>query len=131
VAPADRARDPSSSVTLVANPEAPSKARRFLWETAGRDRQPSDELDVPALLITELVSNAVRHGSPAGGSIEVEVTVTGESLRVLVRDEGAGFDPDAAESGGGGWGIHLVRELASRWGVERGDRGGEVWFEVI
>jgi anti-sigma regulatory factor (Ser/Thr protein kinase) len=129
VEPNARARE-SSSTTLAAGPEAPAQARRFLWETAGRDRQPPDELDVPALLITELVSNAVRHGSPPGGSIEVEVTVTGESLRVLVRDEGAGFDPEAMETEDGGWGIHLVRELASRWGVQRGDRGGEVWFEV-
>jgi serine/threonine-protein kinase RsbW len=88
-------------------------------------------VDVSALLITELVSNAVRHGSPNPGAlIEVRVTVAPELLRVLVRDEGPGFDPDEIKMGDTQWGIHLVRELASRWGVERSAQGTDVWFEM-
>jgi len=128
-----RAREPFVSTTLIAGPEAPAQARRFLSKTVGPRRlQVAAETDVSALLITELVSNAVRHGSPTPrAAIEVRVTVAPRLLRVLIRDEGSGFDPDDIKTGDTQWGIHLVRELASRWGVEGSVQGTDVWFEMI
>jgi anti-sigma regulatory factor (Ser/Thr protein kinase) len=126
------APEPFVSTTLTAGPDAPAQARRFLSKTTGPRPQITDELDVSALLITELVSNAVRHGSPDPGAvIEVRVTVSPTLLRVLVRDRGSGFDPNDMKTGDTQWGIHLVRELASRWGVERSVQGTDVWFEMF
>jgi hypothetical protein len=53
-------------------------------------------------------------------------------LRVGVRDQGPGFDPEQPRgaTGEGGWGLHLVRAISSRWGVERYGAGTEVWFEI-
>jgi signal transduction histidine kinase len=41
--------------------------------------------------LQELLSNATRHGA---GTITVQLTVAGDTLRLDVTDEGTGFDPD-------------------------------------
>jgi serine/threonine-protein kinase RsbW len=85
------------------------------------------------LLASELIANAVRHADAPDSPVSVAVLATEDVLRIEVRDLGAGFDPAELEPPatdlGGGWGLHLVGILATRWGVERGD-GTTVWFEV-
>jgi anti-sigma regulatory factor (Ser/Thr protein kinase) len=124
-------REESFATTLEAGPGAPAQARAFLAETLARAHW-EGRSDVVALLISEVVSNAVRHGSPSPGApIEVTAAILDGILRVAVRDQGAGYDAwDAKETGHGGWGIHLIRKLASRSGASRTGRGFEVWFEV-
>jgi anti-sigma regulatory factor (Ser/Thr protein kinase) len=111
-------------------------------EAAGRARQAleglTDQLD-PALyddirlLITELVTNSVRHaGVDSGEMLTLSLSVTAESLRAEVHDGGATFEPVAvvpAEATGHGWGLVLVDRIADRWGVE-GDPRKYVWFEI-
>lgn len=87
------------------------------------------------LLVSELVSNAVKYG----GAGPVRICVTREEerrLRVEVVDQGAGFaaqetadarDRDDLESVGG-WGLPLVEHYAARWGSFEGST--HVWFEV-
>jgi anti-sigma regulatory factor (Ser/Thr protein kinase) len=87
-----------------------------------------------ALLVTELVANAVRHGGADAGS-ELHLTLEGgpSALRVEVADPGR--QPHAVvpratdEDGGGGIGLQLVEQLATRWGVGAGPQTS-VWFEV-
>jgi anti-sigma regulatory factor (Ser/Thr protein kinase) len=85
------------------------------------------------LLTSELVANAHRHGGRAQASVHIAVLATDEVLRVEVRDLGDGFDPASlsppSRTAAGGWGLHFVGILASRWGVESGT-GTTVWFEV-
>ena len=75
-----------------------------------------------AVVVEELVSNAVRHGA-ADGSIAIDLTLTadeGEIALVLI-DDGVAFDPTAernfsgpdAESGGG-VGLALIKAWANR-----------------
>lgn len=83
------------------------------------------------LLVSELVSNSVRHSHASNGSIELVVCVAPSVLRVEVSDDGDGFEPppstdDHAESGRG---LEIVRELADRWGRPTGLRTS-VWFEL-
>ncbi len=76
------------------------------------------------LLVSELVTNAVRH-VPADHAAGVD-------LRIEVRDRGPGFEPRPREDGPevpSGWGLHIVDRVASRWGVEH-DEGSLVWFEL-
>ena len=64
----------------------------------------------------EALVNAFRH---AGASaVEVELDYAAEHLRVLVRDNGRGIDPDVAREGREGhWGLSGMRERADRIGA--------------
>jgi GAF domain-containing protein/anti-sigma regulatory factor (Ser/Thr protein kinase) len=85
------------------------------------------------LLATELVANAVRHTDVKGGTVEVEVRLAPATIHLTVLDDGPGFQaparPVPTPDGPGGWGLYLVDQCASRWGVERGDRH-RVWVEL-
>jgi serine phosphatase RsbU (regulator of sigma subunit)/anti-sigma regulatory factor (Ser/Thr protein kinase) len=85
------------------------------------------------LLATELVANAVRHTGVERGTIELQLRLAGDRVRLTVLDEGPGFDPPprpiAEPEGPGGWGLYLVDRRAARWGSERGERH-RVWLEL-
>ena len=85
------------------------------------------------LLITELVTNCVRHaGVGPDDRLEVLVSVSRETVRVEVHDFGPGFDPQPRaprRSSDSGWGLVLLDRLADRWGVAREART-RVWFEI-
>ena len=96
-------------------------------------RLPGDQLGDVRLLVSELVTNALRHAELGeGDAIRLVVWVSDATVRVEVCDPGPGFgaedmpsDPDRAS----GWGLFLVQTLADRWGFER-DGGTLVWFEL-
>lgn len=88
------------------------------------------------LLVSELVTNCVKHADVGPeDSIMLNVDIRDAHVRVSVVDEGPGFEPpptpvsEAAAEAGSGWGLFLVDQLASDWGVER-QSGAVVWFEV-
>jgi anti-sigma regulatory factor (Ser/Thr protein kinase) len=117
------------SLRLVGGPDAPAEARQAL-RRFHPDLAP-DLLQVAQLLTSELVSNAVKHSKTA--SIALRATVVPHYVRVEVADDGPGFAPAESvtppASGIGGWGLHLVDELSSRWGTVEAD-GARVWFEI-
>jgi anti-sigma regulatory factor (Ser/Thr protein kinase) len=116
---------------LDCGPSAAAEARAAVGLLEGRAHP--DALDDVRLLVSEVVTNAVRHsGSPDGTLIDLEISAHGESVRVEVVDGGRGFTPRARTAGqsrASGWGLHLVDRLAQRWGVERTPRP-RVWFEL-
>jgi anti-sigma regulatory factor (Ser/Thr protein kinase) len=114
---------------LRAEPGAPSDARVFLRSVLG-DLTAEERVDTATLLASELVANAVVHGSRRKGStIKVDANVRDDRLRIEVTDSGSGFDPGEALSRRG-FGLRLVRDLASRWGAEQAPSGCTVWFEL-
>jgi len=116
---------------LHAGPDAPLAARRALEGLDGLDREERQWL---GLLVSELVTNSVRHaGMSSTETVSVAVSV-GDLIRLDVTDPGTGFErpgelPDGGGNGNGGWGLFLVDRLASRWGVERGPET-RVWLEL-
>jgi anti-sigma regulatory factor (Ser/Thr protein kinase) len=114
-----------------AEPEAACAARRAL-ETLREELDPT-QFHSAALLTTELVANAVEHaanGSP--GEVRLDAIVTGDHIHVAVGDDGGGFIPAARTAGApldSHWGLHLVDQLADRWGVVTDPRT-LVWFEL-
>ena len=84
------------------------------------------------LMVTELVSNAVRHAPPEpDGKIVLEIEREPGIVRIVVRDGGQHMDPDELTFGGSGghFGLCVVDTLADEWGFSiDGDKG--VWFEV-
>ena len=92
----------------------------------------AERTDDAILLVSELVTNAVKYG-PEHGEIRLIVAETDSTMRVTVHDTGAGPLPemrprDRLPHEGGGHGLRLVDRVADRWGVERGST--RVWFEL-
>jgi anti-sigma regulatory factor (Ser/Thr protein kinase) len=117
---------------LPAGPESAARARQALERLRGHV-QPS-LLETLRLLVTELVTNSVRHsGRAKDNDIDLEVDVFSNAVRVEVCDAGPGFVPEDPPTPHtdrpGGWGLCLVDRLADRWGVDARDRT-RVWFEV-
>jgi anti-sigma regulatory factor (Ser/Thr protein kinase) len=119
----------SRTTELRAGPETPAGARAFVSEAL--DILDADvDRDAALLLTSEVASNAARHGK---GPIGVTVSVEEPDLRVSILDRGGGFDPKVLSSElrpDGGWGLRIVQDLASAWGVDRRDDGTEVWFRL-
>jgi anti-sigma regulatory factor (Ser/Thr protein kinase) len=110
--------------------DTPSLARHEL-ESWLPDSLPEDERSALRLLVSELVTNAIRHVSRSTQPVELAARITGGAIRVEVRDGGTGFEPGKPKPRGadGGFGLFLVERMASRWGVETQD-GTRVWFEL-
>jgi anti-sigma regulatory factor (Ser/Thr protein kinase) len=112
-------------------PAAASAARSALMPLD--DRLEAGALDDIRLLVSELVTNSVRHATDDGdGTVGLEVNLESDCVRVEVTDEGSGFEPKprtADQSQPGGWGLYLVDKLADRWGVNR-NSFTHVWFEM-
>jgi anti-sigma regulatory factor (Ser/Thr protein kinase) len=112
------------TVTLAGRAERARVARAFVAAVLGRGRPSTD---VAVLLVSEIFGNSVRHsrsGDP-GETITVAVKVTGSAVRVEVTGRSGPGVPELTSAGGyeeGGRGIHLVADLATRWGWRR--RGG-------
>jgi signal transduction histidine kinase len=116
------------ALDIPRDPRAPATARRMVDELDGVVGPRAAEQ--VRLLLSEVVTNAVRHGD--GDTIRVLLdAVEGGELRCEVMDEGHGFVPKARDkpaTAEGGWGLHLVETLSRRWGVREGST--HVWFEL-
>ena len=116
---------------LPAKPAAVPAARRALLGCNGE--LPGSIRGDVLLLVTELVSNAVRHAKPgADGMVRVELRRRRRMVRVAVFD-GGGFTaeaPRATRDESGGWGLFLVDRIADRWAVTPTASGTCAWFEI-
>ena len=113
----------------ASRPTAIGRARHALEEALAGTEVDSGTSGDLTLLVSELVTNAVRHAR--GDRFEVRLEVRPDVVRLEVHDEGDGFEPEIAPSddGSGGYGLYIVDRLADRWGVER-DAGGVTWVEL-
>lgn len=78
------------------------------------------------LVVSELVSNSVRHGTTA--DIDIKVTADEETIRIEVTDDGPGFAVDAPR--GDGMGLAIVDKLSEQWGLQGADHRFTVWAEL-
>ncbi|WP_344290942.1 ATP-binding protein [Streptomyces synnematoformans] len=132
VLPGGCARTPATARTLV---------RTWLLAWGIPDAQTDD----PALIVTELTTNAVVHTESAGIVVEVQITGRGQlrRLRIRVSDQGPhsgpirippAVDPDGPGLGDvdeSGRGLAMVDTLAHRWGAVRMHPGTRVWAVLL
>jgi transcriptional regulator with XRE-family HTH domain/anti-sigma regulatory factor (Ser/Thr protein kinase) len=104
---------------------APSLARAAFVATAVGI--PTDVFDNAALLTSELVTNSVKHTD--SDSIEIDIELSTDRLRIEVTDQSRSTIRPRTPDLDGGWGLTLVGELATRWGVERLEAGKKIWVE--
>jgi anti-sigma regulatory factor (Ser/Thr protein kinase) len=128
---------------FIAAAHAAAAARSALGVLA--DRVEDGMLQEARLLVTELVTNSVRHaGVGRESSIGLALLLTPSALTVAVTDPGPGFRPEVVTPDleqEGGRGLFIVDQLADRWGVGdspleppardgRAETGTVVWFEL-
>jgi anti-sigma regulatory factor (Ser/Thr protein kinase) len=125
---------PTFEVTVPAVASAARDARRAL---ADRHLVESAQEPTLLLLVSELVTNSVRHAGMADHELihllartaeecaYVEVCDTGRSGATPRRRDG---EVPVLEPGG--LGLKLVEEMADRWGVTQRAHGTCVWFEL-
>jgi anti-sigma regulatory factor (Ser/Thr protein kinase) len=116
---------------LRAGAQAAGEGRHALDRLEGTLK--SEQLDELRLLVSELLTNSVRHGARGEGWITLDVDIEPDAVRVVVTDRGSGFEPEDEPrphvDRPGGWGLCLVNRIADRWGV-RVNGSTSVWFEV-
>jgi anti-sigma regulatory factor (Ser/Thr protein kinase) len=109
---------------------APAQARRMVREFVS-PLVPADVAHTAELLVSELVTNAITHGS---GVVRVSVECADHCLSVTVGDD----EPTTPEvqperlMSMGGRGLRMMESLASAWGVSprQTGPGKDVWFRL-
>ncbi len=107
-----------------------SRARRALAASLDTWGWNGEAADVAILLTSELVTNAIKHGT---GPIRLSAGIdNGRVLRVEVRDhQQRGLQVrEAHDDDEDGRGLQLVDVLADAWGWQPGGDGKHVWFEL-
>jgi anti-sigma regulatory factor (Ser/Thr protein kinase) len=109
--------------------DAPAQARAAL-EVFDQILAP-EVLEDLQLVVSELVTNSVKFGPKR--SITLALNIGGDGVvRGQVIDEGDGerakVEMSIEPTLEGGWGLHLVDQVAQRWGVHEGST--HVWFEI-
>lgn len=109
------------------------RASRHFVRAALADWTVLERADDILLCVSELATNAVRHGVPPGRGFLLYVAMDAERcvVRVEVHDSGDG-DPCPRKRdtyAEGGRGLLLVGLLADKWGVAERVPGKTVWCE--
>jgi hypothetical protein len=118
-------------IELPLEPESARRARSAI-APLGTHADISSFDDI-RLLVSELVCDALAADPrPADGTITMEAEVSGGVTQVKVRFDGMTLrlpatKPRPAEPG---WGVYLVRTLATRWGARHTNGSTYVWFEA-
>ena len=124
---------------LAPRAESASAARHSVDDLLLEEHLSPEQLEDIRLLVSELVTNAVRHAGLAPQErIRFKVYLCTAFVRVEVHDGGPGFEhsrfehfhtevPSLEEVGGRG--LYLVTVVADRWGTESSDLFC-AWFEI-
>ena len=124
-------------MTAVVLPHAPASAavaRRSLTSELTAAGIAGTVVGDAALVISELVGNAVLHAHPLpGGALRVEWSLQRDTVEIAVTDGGSSevpvaIHPDAASTGGRG--LSIVEALCRTWGTRRAGRGKVVWARI-
>ncbi|MEU6080214.1 ATP-binding protein [Streptomyces sp. NPDC047108] len=120
------------ALNYTASPRSVSLARRRAarlvteWGLAGL-------ADRTALVVSELSTNALLHGTLPGRLFRVRLALIASAVRVEVSDTRGERLPrvrTAAEDEASGRGLLLVGNLANRWGIMPRNPGKTVWAEL-
>src|ERR1700723_76059 len=126
----------SSVLQVPFTPSSVGVARRHLVTDLIEAGVCASAVTDAALVISELLSNALQHAEPLPGSgIQVAWDLDDDSVRVSVSDGGGGSGrPELGEptpTATGGRGLRIVARLSRRWGTQCDEKGTTVWAEVL
>ncbi|MEU1420832.1 ATP-binding protein [Kitasatospora sp. NPDC005751] len=122
------------SCWLLRSDRSPGDARRLLEELLVEVPDGQCFAEAGLLIVSELVTNAVLHGTPGGNRVRLVMSVCASWLRIEVHDARADREPVLRAGGSddeSGRGLFLVKSLSRRWGCgPRPGVGKIVWAEV-
>jgi anti-sigma regulatory factor (Ser/Thr protein kinase) len=125
----------ATSIQLAGGLDAPRRARQSILSQLDGPATHSRASDA-ALVVSELVTNSVRHAHVGTDeSLTVELKTLDDRVRISVIDSGSELEPRLLPPNprvSGGFGLLLVNELSTDWGVLH-DAGGStrVWCELL
>ena len=118
------------STNLPRSPDSVGAARRLVnGHTPSLDSQQRQDA---ALMVSELVTNAVRHTRSGRLAMVLYLEADGGWLRIEVHDADP-HEPRQRQPGAldeSGFGLLLIEALAGKWGVEQTMTGKAVWAEL-
>lgn len=129
VAPKPGEEEISATIVVPFNTHAPSVARQFVEDH--KDHLDETLLGEAKLLVSELVTNALRHGEP---EIVLRLRLNRTSIGIEVADEGSLLPPSEPIAPPidqpNGRGLLIVEALSKHWGITTDDSSGgkTVWF---
>ncbi|WP_380284592.1 ATP-binding protein [Kitasatospora purpeofusca] len=126
---------PSLSSWLPRSRRSPGEARRLLENLLANAPGGERFIETGQLIVSELVTNAVLHGTPMGRQVQLVLSVDRRRLRIEVHDARGERGLVLRAAGGedeSGRGLAIVKLLAHRWGCcpREGGVGKIVWAEV-
>jgi serine/threonine-protein kinase RsbW len=106
-------------LTLPARPENVAVVRHVLGAFAEALQLPDPVIEDMRLAVTEACTNVVRHAYAGGdpGPVEILIRPEGETLQVVVADQGRGLGP-SEDTAGSGLGLPLIAALAHSLEIE-------------
>lgn len=118
-------------VLLPCSPASVAVARRTLSAELRAAGILEPAIRDAALVISELLSNAILHAYPLPGErLQVAWSVSASSLKLEVSDGGSHTRPQAGRppaAAPGGRGLGIVESLSERWGIRVNEAGLTVW----
>ena len=122
--------DEMVEAVLLLDVQAPAAARALAADFL-RDRVAPRLADVAQLIMSELVSNSLRHNSaPRGQAVVIRIVLDRGAWRLEVEDPGGvgNLAPDPDRAVAGRLGMNMVQSLSECWGVEHAaERGTRSW----
>jgi len=132
------ATEPPSQIVLQTRLTQLPQLEHWVHSLAGQFAWPPPLVHRIDLCLTELVTNIISYGYPAGGGGAVSVRCWAQAEQVVLRidDDGSAFDPTScvlpglptslADASSAGRGIRLVRHFSDEWHYRRSAVGNEL-----
>jgi anti-sigma regulatory factor (Ser/Thr protein kinase) len=121
-------------LALPASPASVCIGRRLAAHTLAQWMVPGKPAEDAVLIVSELLTNAIRHGAPPLRlRLRLRLRRGGQELAIEVDDGDRGAAPhkrDASPDAVGGRGLGIVATLSRRWGSRATQSGKTVWSVV-